>query len=71
MSKLADEKMKPCPFCGIVPDIETWHGGKPTKHMVSCCNDECPCAPQCTGQTRAEAIHRWNIRAAEREKERK
>ncbi len=54
----------PCPFCGVTPDIETWHGGKPTKHMVSCCNDECSCAPQCTGQTHDEAIKRWNVRAA-------
>jgi len=63
-TKVVPVEMLPCPFCGVTPDIETWHGGKPTKHMVSCVNDECSCAPQCAGQTRTEAIARWNIRTA-------
>ena len=63
-TKVVPVGMLPCPFCGETPDIETWHGGKPTKHMVSCINDECSCAPQCTGQTHAEAIARWNTRVA-------
>ena len=63
-TKVVPVEILPCPFCGVTPDNETWHGGKPTKHMVSCINDECSCAPQCTGQTHAEAIARWNVRTA-------
>lgn len=54
--------VKPCPFCGSLPSIEPWHGGKPTKKMISCDNVDCHVAPQVTGENKSEAVDRWNKR---------
>lgn len=56
-------KVLPCPFCGTLPIIEPWHGGRPTKKMISCDNLHCAVAPQVTGQNKSEAVERWNKRA--------
>lgn len=62
----------PCPFCGGRVLIEPWHGGKRTKVMLSCDNRSdatgpdgvvCEVGPCVTGETRAEALRRWNTRA--------
>lgn len=53
-----------CPWCGHQPYIEPWHGGKPTKVMVSCNNGECCASPSVTGQTRKESLEAWNTRKA-------
>lgn len=60
---LTTEEAKSCPFCGAQPTIEPWHGGRPTKKMVCCGNEDCDVAPQVTGETRREALARWNTRA--------
>lgn len=52
---------KPCPFCGMQPYIEFWHGGRPSKRMIQC--RYCDVGPQVTGETKAEALDRWNMRA--------
>lgn len=52
----------PCPFCGCAPSIERWHGGKPTKRMVSCENDGCFVAPCVCGDNREDAAAKWNAR---------
>ena len=54
---------KPCPWCGGQPTIQPWHGGKPTKKMVSCRSEACDVNPQVTGETRKQALKRWNTRA--------
>lgn len=56
----------PCPFCGSPATIQYWHGGKPTKRMIRC-SDSLPGAicwvgPGVTGETKSEAIRRWNRR---------
>lgn len=56
------ENALPCPFCGSFPEVEPWHGGGPNKHMVSCANDSCHCGPGTTGNTKKQAIDRWNVR---------
>ena len=55
----------PCPFCSGVATMQPWHGGAPTKQLVSCSNEDgnCEAAPAVTGETSAEAIAVWNRRA--------
>ncbi len=50
-----------CPFCGGPAEIEPWHGGKPTKVLISC-SDHCEVAPSVTGETRRQALTVWNQR---------
>ncbi|KAB8123979.1 hypothetical protein D3W54_06950 [Komagataeibacter medellinensis] len=76
MIQLTDEEIDrlgllPCPFCGSRAEIEWWHGGAPTKQMVSCggnSNDElvCEVSPMVTGETPEEAAEHWNRRHTER-----
>jgi len=55
-------EMKPCPFCGEAPEIEPWHGGAPTKKLISCQNEDCEVGPSVTGETEDEAVAYWNTR---------
>jgi len=56
------EDAKPCPWCGEQPTIQPWHGGRSTKRMVGCDNEECSVRPCVSGQTRLEALLNWNTR---------
>ena len=31
-----------CPFCGLPPEVQPWHGGGARKTMVNCANPYCP-----------------------------
>jgi len=55
-------KIKNCPFCGHFPQIEPWHGGAPTKRLISCSNEACEVGPMVCGETEKEAIRYWNHR---------
>lgn len=57
-------KLKPCPFCGVDPIVEPWHGGGPRKRMVHCVNDYCYVNPAVTGSNSTVAAKRWNERPA-------
>ena len=53
-----------CPFCGKTPAVkklQSW--GCEYKHLVACSNNACPVKPAAVGETRADAIRRWNTRA--------
>jgi hypothetical protein len=53
-------KLRGCPWCGHVPEMVRWHGGRPGKRLISCVNDACYTQPSCTGETPAIAAARWN-----------
>lgn len=64
-------ELLPCPFCGTMPIVEHWHGGSPTKVMVSCRNDfdgkvaaACAVTPSVTGCNLERATRKWNNRSA-------
>lgn len=57
-----DLTLKACPFCGSPAQIEFWHGGAPTKRMVSCSGDDCEVRPMVTGETKRSAISKWERR---------
>lgn len=52
-----------CPFCGEIPVMEPWHGGSPTKRLISCAGEDCFVSPQVTGETPNAAARNWNARA--------
>lgn len=60
--KKKDIKLLPCPFCGEVPSMVKWHGGSPTKRMISCNNELCYVSPHVTGETPDKASTYWNDR---------
>jgi len=43
--------------------MEPWHGGAPTKQLISCSSEECEVTPAVTGETPEEAVERWNSRS--------
>ena len=51
------------PFCGGPASVEPWHGGKPTKRLIECANEDCDVKPSVTGETKREALALWNTRA--------
>lgn len=55
--------LKGCPFCGVSPEMEYWHGGGPNKRMISCRNPDCDVSPNVTGENERAAIARWERRA--------
>lgn len=62
LSPSVHKELLGCPFCGLPPEVEPWHGGDKRKRMVSCINDACPVSPQVTGSTLARAVKKWNTR---------
>ncbi len=53
-------KLKPCPFCGVMPDsssLDRWFA------ILKCKNPKCYVAPGVSHAERREAIRRWNRRA--------
>jgi hypothetical protein len=64
INRAADRAIKPlpCPFCGVKPRIEPWHGGGPDKVMISCKGARCSVAPCHAGEPRSQAVREWNER---------
>lgn len=56
---LVRHDLRSCPWCGASPNIQYWHGGKPTKRMISCSGLDCDVSPMVTGETEREAVQRW------------
>ena len=61
-----DGKLKPCPFCGRKPIIETWSSGG-RMYMVKCNNPDCriPCNGYPKGRNIYDVKNEWNKRAGE------
>jgi hypothetical protein len=57
-----DKALKPCPFCGSSAEIEPWHGGPPTKVLISCGDEYCQVRPSVAADTRRQAVRIWNRR---------
>lgn len=60
---MSEKWISACPFCGSEPTIQYWHGGGRNKKLISCENEACQVSPSVTGETRDEAVRRWNYRA--------
>lgn len=64
MSKIKPlPEIAPCPFCGVAPTMEPWHGGGPMKRCIHCENTDCMVQPMTTGMMPRWAIGNWNRRA--------
>lgn len=73
-------ELKPCPFCGVVPEIQDYVDGPRDMNAlpgldckltygVGCENERCPCTPFTDDdyQTPQEAAAAWNRRSTESE----
>lgn len=56
-----DAKRKRCPFCGAQAMVQSWHGGRASKRMISC-SAGCDASPSVTGETYREAAEAWDAR---------
>lgn len=63
------ERLKPCPFCGQVPELKTFTGESCTFYYIRCANPECPatCA-SVQDKESSKAAARWNKRHSSRAK---
>ena len=71
--ELNDEKMKPCPFCGDIPQIYEIPPHKHSDWLKQACPDlldygggffiECGCSVCMSGDSKEGLIKMWNSRA--------
>lgn len=54
-------KLKPCPFCGIIPELT--YMKSIDKYFYSCPNEKCPCSPLTYAHKNKGVVARaWNRR---------
>lgn len=62
-------KLKPCPFCGAIPEVTEWLSYQcGIEVMVECTNEECtinPHTPSYPKQAKGLATRVWNKRTGE------
>ena len=57
------EKLKPCPFCGKLPEILERSGFRNDFYIIRCNNEKCPAScVSVMNKSLAEAVDRWNAR---------
>lgn len=58
------EELKPCPFCGQIPELHEWHNKKDVITFQVCCeNEDCTCRPFTREYIRIiPVIEAWNCR---------
>lgn len=56
-------KLKPCPFCGSEPGVQT--GGIANCTSIGCENKDCPALARVGAFTEDLAVEMWNTRAEE------
>ena len=61
-ARVPREMPKGCPFCGTDPQPP--YLNRFGKYSFGCENEECPIEPMASGNTAAEAMSKWNGRAA-------
>lgn len=56
--------LKPCPFCGVMPDITPHEAEGIPLYGMSCHNDDCDIQPYSAVacETKEEMIKTWNTR---------
>lgn len=57
-----DTSLPTCPFCGASAQVQFWHGGRPSKRMISCSGVDCEVSPNVSGETLREARQHWSRR---------
>ena len=58
-TKPEENIIKPCPFCGEVPDLEV----SMCEFSIACNNKKCLVQPDCwLGANKSRAIKKWNKR---------
>lgn len=57
-------ELKPCPFCGELPDSYPWItlGAKPGEWRISCSKSMSCLASFCVKESQEEAVKFWNTR---------
>lgn len=58
-------KLKPCPICGLEPEMEPWHGSGLNSTRIGCNADFCPVGVGVVRPSQRGAIKAWNTRPIE------
>ena len=64
--KIVKKKLKPCPFCGKVPELVPWGMNKGVyEFCLMCDNNDCPLEEVCSdiSDNVIDLIDKWNTRA--------
>ena len=54
-----ENELKPCPFCGNIPELEVWNDGEDMNYKVNCTHCFCQTYYE---DSEEEAVQMWNRR---------
>lgn len=59
-------KLKPCPFCGVVPEVHYYINGDKKYYYIACGNQFCRINPSTDYHvTKAVVVREWNRRTSD------